>query len=109
MTEQQDLREINARLFGENEQLKRQVNDKQLEVEHCNACCDELREMLTLAKKERDQQAQLAAMQFKALSDLLDAIGGGKKFCGHEFECICAGDQARQAVTAFRQTEAVSA
>ena len=109
MTDVEGLREMNARLFSENEALKKHVNDKQLEVDHCVACCDELREMLTQVKTERDQQAKLAAMQFKALSDLLDAIGGGKKFCGHQFECICAGDQARQAVTAFKLTEVVPA
>lgn len=108
MTDQQDLREINARLFSENQALKKHVNDKQLEVDHCTACCDELRDMLTQVKRERDQQAQLAALQFKALSDLLDAIGGGKKFCGHQFECICAGDQARQAVTEFKLAEAAA-
>lgn len=36
--------ELSARLFCENEQLKRQVNDKQLEIDHRHAVCDELRQ-----------------------------------------------------------------
>lgn len=38
-----DSAELAVRLFKENQQLKRQLNDKQLEIEHCHSCCDELR------------------------------------------------------------------
>lgn len=38
--------ELSARLFSENEQLKHQVNLKQLEIEHCHAVCDELRQRI---------------------------------------------------------------
>ena len=38
-----------------------------------------------------------------ALQCLFNDIGGGKKFCGHEFSCVCAGDKARTALNTLPQ------
>ena len=65
----EELREMNARLFSENEQLKRQINDKQLEIEHCHAVCGELRDMLT---KEKLDSAAFAAEVDEAHEQIAD-------------------------------------
>jgi len=50
LTKDRDQRaELSARLFSENEQLKKQLNDKQLEIDHCHAVCGELRQKLDAA------------------------------------------------------------
>lgn len=41
--------ELSARLFSENQTLRAQLNQKQLETDHCRACCDELRAKLSTA------------------------------------------------------------
>lgn len=35
-----------------------------------------------------------------ALKGLMADLSGGKKHCGHDFTCICAGDAARAAIVA---------
>lgn len=73
----EELREINARLFAENERLKRQINDKQLEVEHCHAVCDELRQKLNnaVATTEADVMEREAALILAAPEDELKEGG----------------------------------
>jgi hypothetical protein len=39
-----------------------------------------------------------APEMLEALKNLLSAICGGPKVCGHGFECICPGDLAREAI-----------
>lgn len=50
----------NASLFSQLEAVKRVANDKQLEVDHCRATCDELRDLLTTAKTECERLRSLA-------------------------------------------------
>lgn len=33
---------------------------------------------------------------YNALKELMSDIGGGKKACGHDFDCICAKQQAKE-------------
>lgn len=53
-TDRDQRAELSARLFSENEQLKHQLNLKQLEVDHCHAVCGELRQKLTAVAGEQD-------------------------------------------------------
>lgn len=54
ITKDRDERaELSARLFTENQQLKQQLNDKKLEIDHCHAVCDELRREITGLKNQR--------------------------------------------------------
>lgn len=41
--------ELSARLYSENQTLRTQLNQKQLEVDHCRTSCDELRQKVTAA------------------------------------------------------------
>lgn len=52
---------------------------------------------------ERDALAAQVEALRDALQAVMASIGGGKKFCGHEFDCICAGDKARAALAATPQ------
>lgn len=56
---------------------------------------------ILLAKKHMEQnktyESTIDAL-YVALKDLLASISGGKKSCGHEFTCVCAGDAARKMI-----------
>ena len=43
----------------------------------------------------QSENAELVA----ALKGLMSDIGGGKKQCGHDFDCRCAWDKAKQLLT----------
>lgn len=34
----------------------------------------------------------------ESLQDLMSSIGGGKKYCAHDFHCNCAWDKAKLAI-----------
>lgn len=72
-----ELSELNARLFSENERLKKQLNDKQLEIEHCHACCEELRQKLNnaVAATEADVMEREADLILAAPADKLKEGG----------------------------------
>lgn len=61
VTKDRDERaELAARLYSENQTLRYQLNQKQLEVEHCRVCCDELRlKMSTAVADALDVEADL--------------------------------------------------
>ena len=40
------------------------------------------------------QRAELRA----ALTEVMTALGGGKKSCGHEYNCVCPYESAKQAL-----------
>lgn len=46
-----------------------------------------------------NQKLQTKRVQ-EALQELMSAIGGGQKSCGHQFECVCPFDQAKAALSA---------
>ena len=54
---------------------------------------DQLQTML-FNQKLQTKRAQ------EALQELMNAIGGGQKSCGHQFECVCPFDQAKAALSA---------
>ena len=37
-----------------------------------------------------------------ALKNLMDSIGGGIKYCGHDFNCVCAWDEAKKVLGKLR-------
>jgi uncharacterized membrane protein len=60
--------ELSARLFAENQALRRQLNDNQLEIAHCHAVCDELRQKLDNMAAQRDQMTQVLMDVIPALT-----------------------------------------
>lgn len=52
--------ELSALLVSENQTLRYQLNQKQLEADHCRVCCDELRLKINTAKADAlDYEADL--------------------------------------------------
>lgn len=76
MDDLEELRRQNARLFAQLEAVKKQVNDKQLEIEHCHAVCDELRQKLDV--REAEMLEREAALILAAPTD--EAQEGGKRW-----------------------------
>lgn len=61
--------------------------------------------MKTIEQLQEENAALLATVEAlrDALQAVMESIGGGKKFCGHDFDCVCAGDKARAALAAKPQ------
>ena len=51
------------------------------------------------SKLESEKQELLDALQ-----SVMNDIGGGKKFCGHDYSCVCAFDKAKSVIK--RSTDA---
>ncbi len=51
------------------------------------------------AEGEANARLMAAAPElFHALQALINDVGGGKKFCEHDFDCACAMDRAKEAI-----------
>lgn len=75
----------------ENEALSNICNKQEKEIDRFRTRYIQTAEMYT---RDTDDLAI-------ALTNLYNSISGGPKACGHDYECTCAGDEARRLIELF--------